>query len=32
VLPHLRPLWDDEPWENEWWPERLRGKRKEHAS
>jgi alkanesulfonate monooxygenase SsuD/methylene tetrahydromethanopterin reductase-like flavin-dependent oxidoreductase (luciferase family) len=32
VLPHLRPLWDNEPWENEWWPERLRGKPKEQAS
>jgi alkanesulfonate monooxygenase SsuD/methylene tetrahydromethanopterin reductase-like flavin-dependent oxidoreductase (luciferase family) len=25
VLPHLRPLWDDEGWVNHWWPERLRG-------
>ncbi|GEL18381.1 LLM class flavin-dependent oxidoreductase [Pseudonocardia asaccharolytica] len=32
VLPHLRPLWDDEPWENEWWPERLRNKEKEQLS
>jgi alkanesulfonate monooxygenase SsuD/methylene tetrahydromethanopterin reductase-like flavin-dependent oxidoreductase (luciferase family) len=32
VLPHLRPLWNDEPWENEWWPERLRGKQKEQVS
>jgi hypothetical protein len=24
VLPHLRPLWDDEGWVNHWWPERLR--------
>lgn len=24
VLPYLRDLWDDEGWENEWWPERLR--------
>jgi alkanesulfonate monooxygenase SsuD/methylene tetrahydromethanopterin reductase-like flavin-dependent oxidoreductase (luciferase family) len=27
VLPHIRGLWDDEQWENEWWPEKLRGKR-----
>jgi alkanesulfonate monooxygenase SsuD/methylene tetrahydromethanopterin reductase-like flavin-dependent oxidoreductase (luciferase family) len=27
VLPHLRPLWDDEGWVNAWWPERLRGAR-----
>jgi alkanesulfonate monooxygenase SsuD/methylene tetrahydromethanopterin reductase-like flavin-dependent oxidoreductase (luciferase family) len=27
VMPHLRDLWDDE-WTNEWWPERIRGKRK----
>lgn len=26
VLPYLRDLWDDEGWENEWWPERLRKK------
>ncbi|WP_214366848.1 LLM class flavin-dependent oxidoreductase [Pseudonocardia sp. H11422] len=32
VLPHLRPLWNDEPWENEWWPERLRGKQQEQVS
>jgi alkanesulfonate monooxygenase SsuD/methylene tetrahydromethanopterin reductase-like flavin-dependent oxidoreductase (luciferase family) len=24
VLPHLRPLWDDDGWVNHWWPERLR--------
>ena len=24
VLPHVRHIWDDEGWENEWWPERLR--------
>jgi alkanesulfonate monooxygenase SsuD/methylene tetrahydromethanopterin reductase-like flavin-dependent oxidoreductase (luciferase family) len=23
VLPHLQGLWDDEGWENHWWPERL---------
>lgn len=27
VLPHIKDLWDDEPWENEWWPESLRGPR-----
>jgi hypothetical protein len=27
VLPHLRDLWDDQ-WENLWWPERLRAKRR----
>ncbi len=27
VLPHLRNIWDDEGWENEWWPQKLRGKR-----
>lgn len=27
VLPHVRDIWDDE-WENRWWPEKLRGKRK----
>ena len=27
VLPHLRDIWDNEEWENRWWPERLRGKR-----
>jgi hypothetical protein len=20
VLPRLRPIWDDEGWENRWWP------------
>jgi hypothetical protein len=24
VLPHLRHIWDDEGWENHWWPQRLR--------
>jgi len=24
VLPSLRDIWDDEGWENHWWPERLR--------
>ncbi len=27
VMPHIKDLWDDEPWENEWWPEKLRGSR-----
>ncbi|SDY57128.1 hypothetical protein SAMN04487939_103247 [Lysobacter sp. yr284] len=27
VLPHLRGIWDDEGWENRWWPQRLRGAR-----
>jgi hypothetical protein len=24
VLPHLRPLWNDEGWVNHWWPRSLR--------
>jgi alkanesulfonate monooxygenase SsuD/methylene tetrahydromethanopterin reductase-like flavin-dependent oxidoreductase (luciferase family) len=24
VLPHLRPIWEDEEWENTWWPTGLR--------
>ena len=24
VLPALRGIWDDDEWENHWWPERLR--------
>ncbi len=28
VLPHLRHLWDDEGWEDRWWPEALRQSRK----
>jgi alkanesulfonate monooxygenase SsuD/methylene tetrahydromethanopterin reductase-like flavin-dependent oxidoreductase (luciferase family) len=24
VLPHLRPVWDDEGWVNHWWPAGLR--------
>jgi alkanesulfonate monooxygenase SsuD/methylene tetrahydromethanopterin reductase-like flavin-dependent oxidoreductase (luciferase family) len=24
VLPHLQNLWEDQPWENHWWPKRLR--------
>ncbi len=27
VLPHLRDIWDDEQWENRWWPEKIRGQR-----
>ncbi len=27
VMPGVRDIWDDE-WENRWWPEKLRGKRK----
>ena len=27
VLPHLRDIWDDR-WENRWWPQCLRGKRR----
>jgi alkanesulfonate monooxygenase SsuD/methylene tetrahydromethanopterin reductase-like flavin-dependent oxidoreductase (luciferase family) len=27
VLPHLRDIWDDEGWENHWWPQRLRAPR-----
>jgi len=21
VLPHLKGIWDDEGWENRWWPQ-----------
>jgi alkanesulfonate monooxygenase SsuD/methylene tetrahydromethanopterin reductase-like flavin-dependent oxidoreductase (luciferase family) len=24
VLPHLQKVWEDKPWENHWWPKRLR--------
>nr|WBU15370.1 2,5-diketocamphane 1,2-monooxygenase 2 [uncultured bacterium] len=27
VLPHLRDVWEDEGWENHWWPEGLRQQR-----
>ena len=27
VLPHIRDIWDDQGWENHWWPERLKAKR-----
>jgi alkanesulfonate monooxygenase SsuD/methylene tetrahydromethanopterin reductase-like flavin-dependent oxidoreductase (luciferase family) len=26
VMPHIRDTWDDEGWENHWWPERLKAK------
>ncbi|MDQ4117304.1 MAG: LLM class flavin-dependent oxidoreductase [Actinomycetota bacterium] len=31
VMPHIKDLWDDEPWQNEWWPESLRGPRQQFA-
>jgi hypothetical protein len=24
VLPHLQKIWEDKPFENTWWPKRLR--------
>jgi hypothetical protein len=24
VLPHLQKIWEDKPWENHWWPKKLR--------
>jgi hypothetical protein len=27
VLPGLREIWDDQGWENHWWPRSLRGTR-----
>ena len=27
VLPRLRPIWDDEGWENHWWPPARAGGR-----
>ena len=27
VLPHLQKLWEDQPWENAWWPKKLRKRR-----
>ena len=27
VLPRLRPIWDEEGWENHWWPRGLESKR-----
>ena len=32
VLPHLRHIWEDEGWENHWWPEKLRGTREVGAA
>jgi alkanesulfonate monooxygenase SsuD/methylene tetrahydromethanopterin reductase-like flavin-dependent oxidoreductase (luciferase family) len=26
VLPHLQKIWDDQSWENHWWPKRLRNR------
>ncbi len=26
MLPYLREIWDEEGWENHWWPEKLRGR------
>lgn len=31
VMPHIKDLWDDEPWQNEWWPESLRGPRQQYV-
>jgi alkanesulfonate monooxygenase SsuD/methylene tetrahydromethanopterin reductase-like flavin-dependent oxidoreductase (luciferase family) len=31
VLPYLRGIWDEEGWENKWWPEKLRGPRGQPA-
>ena len=28
VLPRLRPIWDDEGWENHWWPRAAAGARR----
>ena len=32
VLPTLRRLWEDEPWEHHWWPERLGGRPRDVGS
>ncbi len=24
VMPHFRQVWDEEGWDNKWWPQRLR--------
>jgi hypothetical protein len=32
VLPHLRHIWDDEGWENHWWPEKIRAQRGDVAA
>jgi hypothetical protein len=26
VLPHFRKVWDEDGWDNKWWPTALRGK------
>jgi hypothetical protein len=26
VLPHFRNVWDEDGWDNKWWPTALRGK------
>ena len=26
VLPHLQKIWEDKPFENTWWPKRLRNR------
>jgi hypothetical protein len=26
VLPHLQKMWEDQKWENHWWPKRLRSR------
>ena len=32
VLPKIRGIWDDEGWENNWWPEKLRGRQNQAAT
>ena len=32
VLPSLREIWDDEGWENHWWPARLQKARRPVAA
>jgi hypothetical protein len=27
VLPHLQKIWEDQPFENSWWPKKLRNRR-----
>ncbi len=31
VLPHLRGIWDDEGWENHWWPQGAREEKRKAA-
>ena len=31
VLPHLRGIWDDEGWENHWWPQGARVEKRKAA-